>query len=43
MSDKFLSDIEIAQNAEIEVINKIAEKIGIQFVLQIYEFMSIIL
>lgn len=29
MSDKFLSDIEIAQNAEIEVINKIAEKIGI--------------
>ena len=29
MSDKFLSDIEIAQNAEIEVINKIADKIGI--------------
>ena len=29
MSDKFLSDIEIAQMAKIEVINKIAEKIGI--------------
>ncbi|MDD2396365.1 MAG: formate--tetrahydrofolate ligase [Tissierellia bacterium] len=29
MSNKFLSDIEIAQMAKIEVINKIAEKIGI--------------
>lgn len=29
MSDKFLSDIEIAQMAKIEVINKIAEEIGI--------------